>query len=96
LPPLPAALPPGARVTRMVDPPMPIEVELDDESRPRHIEGMPLVGPVRPVLRWIVEVDWWSQPVSREYWRVLLLDRLLCEIYRDREADTWFVERVYD
>lgn len=85
-------------MTYLVNPPKPIEVEIDERLRPRHIRGGPLVGPVEPVQRWIVEVDWWSRPVSREYWRVLLLDRLLCEIYRDLDGDgdTWFVERIYD
>jgi len=83
-------------VTYLVDPPRPIEVEVDDRDRPRHIRGDPLAGPVQPVQRWVVEVDWWSRPVSREYWRVLLLDRLLCEIYRDLDEGTWFVERIYD
>jgi hypothetical protein len=85
-------------VTYLVHPPRPIEVEVDERRRPRRIRGEPLAGLVEPVQRWIVEVDWWSQPVSREYWRVLLLDRLLCEIFRDLDGDgdAWFVERIYD
>jgi hypothetical protein len=83
-------------VTYLVNPPMPIEVELDGDREPKHIRGDPLVGPVRPVRRWIVDVDWWNQPVSREYWRVVLRERLMCEIYRDLTEDTWYVERVYD
>jgi hypothetical protein len=83
-------------VTFLVDPPRPIEVETDDEDRPRRIRGDPLTGPVVPVQRWIAEVDWWSRPVSREYWRVLLQDRLLCEIYRDLDEGAWYVERVFD
>jgi hypothetical protein len=83
-------------VTFLVNPPRPIEVETDEHQRPRSIRGEPLIGPVQPVQHWIAEVDWWSRPVSREYWRVLLSDRLLCEIYRDLEEGTWYVERVYD
>jgi hypothetical protein len=83
-------------VTFLVNPPRPIEVETDEHERPRSIRGDPLIGPVQPIQRWITEVDWWSRPVSREYWRVLLRDRLLCEIYRDLEEGTWYVERVYD
>jgi len=83
-------------VTFLVDPPRPIEVETDGEDRPRRIWGDPLTGPVVPVQRWIAEVDWWSRPVSREYWRVLLQDRLLCEIYRDLDEGAWYVERVFD
>jgi len=41
-------------------------------------------------------VDWWSNPVSREYWRVILRDLLLCEVYRDLDQGSWFLERVYD
>lgn len=82
-------------MTYLVNPPRPIEVEMDGD-RPRHIRGEPLEGPVEPVQRWIAEVDWWSRPVSREYWRVVLRDRLLCEIYRDLDEGTWYVERVYD
>jgi hypothetical protein len=81
----------------LVNPPLAIEVETDQEGIPRHIQGESLIGPVRPVQCWVADLDWWSRPVSREYWKVLLRDRLLCEIYRDRElGDAWFVERVYD
>jgi hypothetical protein len=83
-------------VTYLVNPPRSIEVEVDARRQPTYIRGDPLSGPVQPVQRWLVEVDWWSQPVSREYWRVLLRDRLLCEIYRDLDGDGWFVERVFD
>jgi hypothetical protein len=55
------------------------------------------VDQVDQVMRWIVEVDWWtSEPVAREYWLVVLRDQLLCEIYRDRPGGAWYVERVYD
>ncbi len=83
-------------MTYLVNPPRRIEVEVDERRRPRHIRGEPLVGAVQPVQSWMVDVDWWSRPVSREYWRVLLRDRLLCEIFRDRQQDAWFVERIYD
>jgi hypothetical protein len=84
-------------VTQLLDPPLPVEVELDEAGEPRHVRGQALAGPVRPIVRWIVEVDWWtSEPVSRECWRVVLRDQVLCEIYRDRVGGAWFVERVYD
>ncbi|TMC05657.1 MAG: hypothetical protein E6J41_21420 [Chloroflexi bacterium] len=84
-------------MTQLLDPPQPLEVEVDDAGQPRHVQGRPLAGPVRPVVRWIIEVDWWtSSPVSREYWRVLLRERLMCEIYRDRAGGAWYLERVYD
>ena len=79
----------------LVDPPRPIQVELDGD-RPRYLRGEPLEGPLRVVQRWVAEVDWWNRPIAREYWRVVLRERLLCEIFRDLDQDAWFVERVFD
>ena len=83
-------------MTFLVNPPREIEVWADADGTPQRIGTEPLAGAVRPVLRWVAEVDWWSRPVSREYWRVLLREQLLCEIYRDREQEAWFVERIFD
>jgi hypothetical protein len=84
-------------VTRLLDPPRPIEVRTGEDERPTRISGGgPLTGEVRAVQGWITEVDWWSRPISREYWRVLVRGRLLCEIYRDRTDGAWYLERVYD
>ena len=83
-------------MTFLVNPPMAIEVQTDADGVPRHLKREPLIGPVQPLQHWLAELDWWSRPVSREYWKVLLSGRLLCEIYRDLDRDAWFVERIYD
>lgn len=83
-------------MTFLINPPMAIEVQTDADGAPRHLKREPLIGPVQPLQRWLAEVDWWSRPVSREYWKVLLRGSLLCEIYRDLDRDAWFVERIYD
>lgn len=83
-------------MTFLVNPPMAIEIDTDAEGAPQHLRGEPLVGPVQPVHHWLADVDWWRRPVRREYWKVLLRGRLLCEIYRDLEQDAWFLERVHD
>jgi hypothetical protein len=80
----------------LVNPPRPARVIIDDQGRPRHLEADPLVGELRAVQRWVADVDWWSNPIAREYWRVILQDRLVCEIYRDLGDGAWYVERVYD
>ena len=54
------------------------------------------LGNLEDDLSWLAEVDWWSRPVARAYWRVLLRERLLCEIYQDLDRGGWFVERIYD
>ena len=63
---------------------------------PAFLVGDPLVGRLEAVQRWVAELDWWSRPVAREYWRVILEGRLLCEVYRDLSCGAWFLERVYD
>ena len=83
-------------MTFLVNPPMAIEIDTDADGVPRRLNCEPLVGPVQPVQRWLAEVDWWDQPVRREYWKVLLRGRLMCEIYRDLELEAWFLQRVYD
>jgi hypothetical protein len=84
-------------VTELLDPPQPVEVEVDETGRPWEVRGAPFTGPARVVQRWIVEVDWWtSEPVARECWLVVLREQLMCVIYQDRADGTWYVERVYD
>ncbi len=83
-------------MTYLVNPPKPVEIRTDPAGEPCYLRGDPLVGDLKAVQRWVVEMDWWSNPVSREYWRVILRGRLLCEIYRDLDRDGWFIERVYD
>src|SRR2546429_151357 len=74
----------------------PPAVRTDPTGRPCYLRGDRLVGDLQVVSQWVVDVDWWDRPVSREYWRVILRERLLCEIYRDRDQQAWFVERIYD
>jgi len=84
-------------MTFLINPPKPVVVRVDEQGAPAHLDAYPLFGQVRPVQHWLAEVDWWSRPVSREYWKVLLRGQLLCEIDRDLLAeDSWFIERVYD
>jgi hypothetical protein len=83
-------------VTRLLDPPRPVTVRLDSSGTPCYLQAHPLVGDLQAEQSWVVDVDWWSNPVRREYWRVLLRGSLLCEVFRDLDQDAWFLERVYD
>ena len=83
-------------MTRLCDPPIPVEVELSPEGAPDRITLGPLLGPLSPTARWLAETDWWARPVAREYWKVILNSELLCEVFHDLHHDQWFLERIYD
>ena len=82
-------------MTRLLSPPTAIDVTLDHGRAPIAISGA-FNGPLEPIARWKVETSWWDRPVVREYWKVLLNNNVLCELYYDSVASQWFVERVYD
>jgi hypothetical protein len=82
-------------MTRLLSPPAAVEVTLSPDGTPGFIRGE-FSGSVDPIARWKVETEWWNQPVIREYWKALLNNSLLCELYHDLSTDKWFVERVYD
>lgn len=83
-------------MTRLFEPPLPLEVELDGAGAPAWITRGPLTGRLTPHNRWLVDVDWWLRPVARECWRAELGRKLLVELFHDLQSDTWFLERVYD
>jgi hypothetical protein len=83
-------------MTRLCDPPLPIEVELGPDGRPARVCGGPLRGALRPAARWLAEADWWSRPIAREYWKAILNGELLVELFHDLREDAWYLERIYD
>lgn len=82
-------------MTRLLSPPTAVDVTLDHGRAPIAISGA-FNGPIEPIARWKVETSWWDRPVVREYWKALLNNSMLCELYRDASTGEWFVERVYD
>ena len=82
-------------MTRLLSPPTPVEVRLAPDGTPVFVTGA-FNGSIDPIARWKVETKWWNDPVVREYWKALLNNSLLCELYFDLRRDQWFVERVYD
>lgn len=90
-------------MTRLCDPPIPIEVELGADGAPARVSAGPLPGALRPASRWLADADWWSQPIAREYWKAILTiaahpadSELLVEIFHDLHQDAWYLERIYD
>jgi hypothetical protein len=83
-------------MTRLIQPAPEITVELDPQGAPGRITNGPLRGDAMPLSRWMVDQDWWEKPVRREYWKVLISQSLLAEIYHDLVTDRWYLERLYD
>jgi hypothetical protein len=84
-------------MTELLAPARPIQVRLDGDGVPTHLQSAAGWQPVTRVLsRWRIDCDWWRNPVSREYWRLLIADDLALECYCERARNEWFVERVYD
>src|SRR5256885_10511332 len=64
-----------ARMTELLTPARPVRVRLDADGVPTHLESAAGWQPVTRVLnRWRTDCDWWRNPVSREYWRLLVCD----------------------
>lgn len=87
------------RMTRLLQPPPQVALELGPEGAPARLEARlegKLAGRLEPVKTWLVEQDWWERPVARQYWKVLLGDRVLLEVFHDLLVDAWFLERIYD
>ena len=82
-------------MTQLFRPPLAVGVQLSAEGAPALVDG-PFEGRLQPVLRWMAELDWWRQPIAREYWKVFLNEEVLCELFHDLYLDAWFLERIWD
>ncbi len=82
-------------MTRLLTPPAAVDVTLGPGGAPMSISGA-YSGSIEPIARWKVETLWWTKPVVREYWKAVLNNNLLCELYHDLSTNEWFLERVYD
>lgn len=83
-------------MTVLYDPPQPITGRRRPDGTPTYIRGEEIEGAVEVKGRWIAELDWWAEPVDREYWRLLVGGKVLVEVFRDRTTGQWFLERLYD
>jgi hypothetical protein len=41
---------------------------------------------------WIIDDEWWRDPISRQYFQVLLEGGTVRTIYHDRASDTWHAQ----
>jgi hypothetical protein len=46
--------------------------------------------------KWRIDLDWWRERVWRDYFKLTTGSGLLVVIYRDLQADRWYLQRLYD
>lgn len=46
--------------------------------------------------QWRVKVDWWHEPIWRDYFKVTTTTGLLVILYHDLHGDDWYLQRLYD
>lgn len=46
--------------------------------------------------RWVIEGRWWADGREREYWRVEAKGGSVWDLYHDRIAGRWHLERLWD
>ena len=71
--------------------PSPVRVRIDDEGLPAelHRKGKRLrVLAVRE--RWRIDDEWWRDPISREYYALVLEDGRPVVLFRDLVAGGWY------
>jgi hypothetical protein len=82
-------------MTELLD--IPTEVRLSDDGRIEALrlpEGWRVVA--RTTSRWLVETDWWREPVRREYRRCTTRAGECVEVFRDLDTGAWRLGRRYD
>jgi DNA polymerase IV len=86
------------RIAALLGPPVPLKVRvaLNDEGVPARLA---FGGESRAVLGvdeyWREEKFWWDKPVQRDYFRVLLADGSLRNIFQNLLNGEWFLDRAW-
>jgi len=83
----------GSRVLRPLDAPRRVEVRVDSEGSPEGVRGRRgWVGILGIRERWEIEDEWWRDPISREYFQVVLETGRSLLLFRDRIEGGWYFQ----
>jgi nucleotidyltransferase/DNA polymerase involved in DNA repair len=86
------------RIAALLGPPLPlaVRVSLGDLGLPRSVE---IGGEIRLVSEihehWRLEKWWWDRPVKRDYYRLLLADGTLRNVFQDQVNGGWYLDRAW-
>ncbi len=99
----PSRTPVRADRLRALNRPRPVEVELDEQGRPRAITG----GPGRAQTStdehrraietigetWRIDDEWWRHPISRLYFDVVLDGGKHVVLYQELTTNQWWMQK---
>lgn len=86
------------KIASLLGPPIPLKVKVRLNA-----QGFPslltLAGQVRAVVgideHWREEKAWWDKPLRRDYFRVLLADGSLRNLFQNLNNGEWFIDRAW-
>jgi hypothetical protein len=74
-----------------------IKVLGEKEGAPDRLIWQGQMHPIAHVTRrWRVQIEWWREPLWRDYFKLTTETGLLLIIYHDLHEDNWYVQRLYD
>ncbi len=82
--------PARAHDLRPLNQPQPVTVRAVDGQPVFLVEGNRRRRVVRIQDMWQIDDEWWRDPISRRYYRLLLEDGVIRTVYHDLIHDAWF------
>ena len=78
---------------RSLNRPQEIRVRTTKRGHPAEIRtgrGRQMVQEIQDI--WRIDDEWWREPISRLYYRVLLTNGHLCTLYHDLTEERWHMQ----
>ena len=72
---------------RPLNTPRRIQVDAGENGIPRIVHGCP-TAEIND--QWRIDDEWWRQPISRRYFRVILVDGCCATLYQDLLTKDWY------
>ena len=74
--------------------PRPLRVRVGDGGRPSFLYLKGGIRKVQQILEiWQVDDEWWRDPISRRYAKLVLEDGRIVTVYRDLTSRRWYLQR---
>ena len=84
-------------MTRLWPEGTPIQVWSSSTNEPIQFHWQGRAHPVANIHKqWRVYLDWWRKQLWRDYFKLTTQTGLLVIIYRDKQSNQWYLQRLYD